>query len=200
MTSIIVWMLAFTISLCLTILSAAAGNVALHMGATALVTLAIAIVAVQSDRQLEGPAVRSARAASTARFTALCWIWSGTAIFVTYNFILRNWPEWWQFSIGLLLVGGLTFLLAMVFERDAIAGREDESLLKIARTLNVIQIVGMLAAAIGLIADHKFLFGFGPLRPDWAGNDIMFFGAIAVACIGVHALAADQRRSRAASV
>lgn len=199
MISIILWMLALTISLCLTILSAAAGNVALHMGATALITLAIAIVAVQTDRQLEGPALRSLRAASTARFTALGWIWAGTAIFVTYNFILRNWPEWWQFSIGLLLVGGLTLLLSMVFERDAQASREDESLLRIARTLNVIQIVGMLIAAIGLVVDHKFLFGFGSVRPDWAGNDIMFFGAVGVACIGVHALAAETRRLRGAS-
>jgi len=197
MNSMIVWMTALTISICATILSAATGTAKLHLCVTALVTLAIAIVAVQSDRQIGGPAVRSERAASTARFTALGWIWGGIAIFVTYNFILRNWPEWWQFSIGLLTVGGLSLMLAMVFERDAKAEREDESLLKISRLLNVLQIIGMLAAAVGLVADHKFTFGMSTVRPDWAANNILFFGAIAIACIGVHALAADSRREQA---
>jgi len=193
MNSMIIWMGALTISLCATILSAASGAALLHLTVTALVTLAIAIVAVQSDRQIGGPAVRSVRAATTARYTALGWIWAGIAIFVTYSFILRSWPEWWQVSIGLLAVGALSLILAQVFDRDAKAEREDESLLKLSRLLNVLQIVGMLAAAVGLVLDRKFTFGASTIRPDWAANNILFFGAIAIACIGVHALAADTR-------
>lgn len=195
MTSLVVWMMALTISLCLTILSAAAGQPSVHMGVTALVTLAVAIVAVQADRALVGTSLRSARAANTARYTGLGWIWAGTAIFVTYQFIIRSWPEWPLFTVGLLVVGGLSIILASVLQRDADAGRDDDSVLKLARLLNVVQIVGMLIAAIGLVADHKFTFGASTLRPDWAANNILFFGAVAIACIGVHALAADTRHS-----
>ena len=194
MTSIVVWMLALTISLALTILSAAAGLPAIHTAVTAFVTLAIAIVAVQADRGLQGSAApRSARAACTARFIGLGWVWAGTAIFATYQFVLHNWPEWWQFSTGLLIAGGLSVVLSNLLQRDADAGREDEGLLKTVRALNVVQIVGMLIAAIGLVADHKFTLGMGTLRPDWAANNIFFFGALAIACIGVHALAAETR-------
>jgi hypothetical protein len=198
MTSLIVWMLAFTISLCVTILSAAAGMPHVHMGVTALITLAIAIVAVQSYRNLAATNVnRSALAASTSRFIALVWIWAGVAILFTYQYIL-TWREWWQFSAGLLLVGGLCFALSILFKRDAAAGKEDESILKISRQLNVVQVAGMLIAAIGLVADNKFNFSGSAARPDWAANNIFFFGALAVACIGVHALASESRSSRTA--
>lgn len=194
MTSIAVWMFALTISLALTILSAAAGMPMLHTAVTAMVTLAIAIVAVQADRGLQGKALRSARAASTARFMGLGWVWAGTAVFVTYQFVLHGWAEWWQFATGLMLAGALSVVLSNLLQRDADAGREDEGLLKIVRTLNVVQIVGMLIAAIGLVANHKFTLGMSAARPDWAANNIFFFGALAIASIGVHALAAETRK------
>ena len=196
MTSLIVWMLAFTISICVSILAAAARMPSAHMGVTALITLAIAIVAVQAFRQLAASGVsRSALAASTSRFIALVWIWAGVAILFTYQFIL-TWREWWQFSAGLLLVGGMCFILSMMFQRDAAEGRDDESILRISRQLNVAQIVGMLAVAIGLVADNKFNLSGSAMRSDWAANNIFFFGALAIACIGVHALASEQRMAR----
>ena len=193
-SSLFVWMMALTISICITILSAAAGQPSLHMSVTALVTLAIAIVAVQTYRRLTLTAPgRSMLAAHTARYTGLVWLWAGIAIFVTYNFILSNWREWWQFSIGLMVVGMMCLILAVMFERDAGENNEDESILKVARLLNVIQIVGMLVAAIGLVADHKFTFGLSAARPDWAANNIFFFGALAIAAIGVHSVASDHK-------
>ena len=193
MTSLIVWMLAFTISICVSILTAAARIPSVHMGVTALVTLAIAIVAVQAFRQLAVSGVsRSALAATTARFIGLVWIWAGVAILFTYQYILV-WREWWQFSGGLLLVGGLCFMLSMVLQRDAAEGHDDENVLKVSRLLNVVQIVGMLAAIIGLVADHKFSFAGATVRSDWAANNIFFFGALAVACIGVNAIASEAR-------
>lgn len=197
-SSLFVWMMALTISMSVTILSAAAHMPSVHMSMTALVTLAIAIVAVQTYRQLAATTPnRSALAANTARYTGLVWLWAGIAIFVTYNFILKNWPEWWQFSTGLMIVGIMCMILAGMFQRDADEGNEDESILKVARLLNMIQIVGMLIAAIGLVADHKFDFGMSAARPDWAANNIFFFGALAVACIGVHAIASDNKITQA---
>jgi positive regulator of sigma E activity len=201
MSSLFIWMSALTISLCATILSAAAGMPALHMSVTALVTLAIAIVAVQAYRALATQRTsRSALAANTARYIGLVWIWAGIAIFVTYSFILSNWREWGQFSGGTLFVGCMCLALAVMFQRDADEGHDDESILKVARLLNVVQIVGMLIAAIGLVADHKFDFGMSATRPDWAANNIFFFGALAIACIGAHSIASDKKIADSLSV
>ena len=194
MSSLIVWMLALTVSLCATILSAAAGVPHVHMAVTGIVTLAIAIVAVQAHRGLASTnASRSALAASTARFIGLVWLWAGIAIVFTYNFVFAHWHEWPQFSAGLMIIGCMCMTLSVMFQRDADEGRDDESILKVSRLLNVIQIVGMLIAAIGLVADHKFDFGASTARVDWAANNIFFFGALAIACIGVHAIAAEQK-------
>jgi hypothetical protein len=201
MSSLVIWMSALTISLCATLLSAAAGLPPVHMGVTAVVTLAIAIVAVQADRELAATRPnRSALAANTARYIGLVWIWAGVAIIVTYNFILPNWREWWQFSAGTLLVGCMCLILAAMFQRDADLGRDDENILKVARLLNVIQIVGMLVAAIGLVADHKFDFGASAARADWAANNIFFFGALAIASIGVHSIASDKKVAQGVSL
>lgn len=198
MADLVIWMIAFTIGTCLTVISAAAGHYELHLGVTALVTLAIAVVAVQTHRKLmAGRASRSTLAAATSRYIGLVWIWAACAILVTYEFIL-TWRESWHFAIGLMVVGGLCIGLARMFDRDASAGKDDSTMLNLGRTLNILQVVGMLAAVIGLLADGKFgLFARGALKSDWAANNIFFFGAIAVALIGAHALASEKKLEQA---
>ena len=200
MASLVIWMTAFTIGTCVSVLSAATGNHGLHLGVTAIVTLSIAVVAVQTHRQLMMQnAKRSALAATTSRYIGLVWIWAACAILITYEFIL-TWRETWQFVIGLAIIGGLCIGLAMMFDRDADAGKEDETMLSLGRTLNLLQMVGMLMAVIGLVADGKFLFtARGALRSDWAANNIFFFGAIAVALIGAHALITEKKLEQARS-
>lgn len=200
MAALIIWMMSFTIGSCVTVLSAAALNPQLHMCVTALVTLAIAIVAVQVHRQLMAAgASRSALAATTCRYIGLVWIWAACAVMVTYEFIL-TWREASQFAVGLMVVGALCLGLAMMFDRDDAAHREDETMLYLGRTLNLLQMVGMLIAVIGLIADGKFApGGHGPLHADWAANNIFFFGAVSVALIGAQALIAEKKRDQARS-
>lgn len=200
MAALVIWMAAFTIGTCISVLSAATGNSALHLGVTALVTLSIAIVAVQTHRkQLAENARRSALAATTSRYIGLVWIWAACAILITYEFIL-TWRETWQFVIGLAVIGALCLGLAAMFDRDADAGKDDETMLSLGRTLNLLQMTGMLMAVIGLVADNKFLLtAHGPLRSDWAANNIFFFGAIAVALIGAHALLAEKKLEKASS-
>ncbi len=198
MASLVIWMTAFTIGTCVTVLSAATGNHGLHLGVTALVTLSIAIVAVQTHRQqMAQNATRSALAATTSRYIGLVWIWAACAILVTYEFIL-TWRETWQFVIGLTIIGALCIGLAIMFDRDAETGKEDETMLSLGRTLNLLQMFGMLMAVIGLVADNKFtMTALGPVRSDWAANNIFFFGAIAVALIGAHALIAEKKLEQA---
>lgn len=198
MTDLIVWMIAFTIGISVTVLSAAAGNYDLHLGVTAVVTLTIAIVAVQTHRKLmTRKAHRSALAASTSRYIGLVWIWAACALLVTYEFIL-TWRESWLFVAGLLIVGALCLGLAHMFDRDGDADKHDETMLSLGRTLNTLQVFGMLIAVAGLVADGKFgPAARGAMKPDWAANNIFFFGAIAVALIGAHALIAEKKLAQA---
>ena len=192
MASLVIWMIAFTIGSCATILTAATGNRELHLGVTALVTLAIAVVAVQDYRRLElSGARRSLLAASTSRYVGLIWIWAACAMLFTYQFILKH-REAWEFTVGLLVVGGLCLILASMFDRDAVTNRgDDEAMLKLGRMLNIVQVVGMAVVVVGLIADHKFPTFTTP-KQDWAANNIFFFGAIAVGLIGINALLAES--------
>jgi hypothetical protein len=193
MVALVIWMLAFTLSICLSVVGAAMDLTYLHMGVTALVTLAIAVVAVQAHRRLSTQhAGRSALAATTARHTGLIWAWAAAALLVTYGFILE-WREAWVFTIGLCVVAAMCLALSHMFERDAAAGREDLTMLGLGRSLNLLQIVGMIIAMIGLIADRKFGLAPDITRPDWAANNIFFFGALAVAAIGIHSWAADGK-------
>ena len=70
--------------------------------------------------------------------------------------------------------------------KDAAAGRQDETLLNIARYLTIGQLVGMVVAMIGMIVDDKM--PRDPTEPDWAANAIFFFGAAALAAISAYAL------------
>lgn len=198
MADLVIWMIAFTICTSITILSAASGTYDLHLGVTAIVTLALAVVAVQTHRKLMADkASRSALAAATSRYIGLVWIWAASAILVTYEFIL-SWRESWHFVIGLMLIGALCLGLAVMFDRDAEAGREDATMLNLGRTLNLLQVFGMLIAVIGLVADGKFGWAArGAMKSDWAANNIFFFGAIAVALIGAHALVAEKKLEQA---
>lgn len=196
MVSMLIWLTAFTIALIITVLSAAADYHVLHLAVTALVSLGIAIVGVQSYRtQAQNGANRSALASSTARSVGLVWIWAALALFLTYQFILQ-WREANTFTIGLLIIGGLCFGLSVMFRKDAEAGHEDEVMLKFARILNVIVMVGMAITMIGLVADGKFLFIKSATRQDWAANNIFFFGAFAVACLSAHAMIAEDRKAK----
>jgi hypothetical protein len=198
MAALVIWMFAFTISICVAMVAAAQDQHIAHMSVTALVTLTIAIVGVQSHRRLAAAGTnRSALAANTARFSGLIWIWAGVAMLVIYSFILV-WRESVVFFVGLMIVGTLCVGLARVFERDASAGRDDETMLGIGRTLNLLQVAGMLIAMVGLIADGKFGLIDALARPDWAANNIFFFGAFGVAALGIHAMTSERIQSKQA--
>ena len=51
MAELVIWMMSLTLGTCIAILSAAAQRPEIHLMVTAVVTLTLAIVAVQADRQ-----------------------------------------------------------------------------------------------------------------------------------------------------
>lgn len=193
MTSLAIWMTAFTLGTCVTVIAAASGQHELLLGASAILALVMASVAIHDLRaQLAAGSNRSVIAAQASRHIGFVYIWAAATLLVVYGFVL-TWRETWQFVAGLSVLGGLCIALAILFDKDAEAGREDEAMLNIARGLNAVQVVGMIATVIGLVVDNKFLPAMqGAPKVDWAANTIFFFGAIAIAAIGAFTIAHER--------
>jgi len=98
------------------------------------------------------------------------------------------WKEWWHFVLAFAVAAGLSFYFASTLKKDALAGKEDETMLKLARYLAMVQLAGMVITMVGLIIDGKMV-RFLTLRfTDWAANNVFFFGALGIALISAYAL------------
>lgn len=188
MSSVTAWMIALTLSVCAIIITAAANLPVAHMAASGVISLVFALIAVREHANLTASgASKNAVGSSTARHIGLVWAWGSIGILVTYAFILENrWPEWWQFFIGFAVAAAASLMFASMLDRDAEAGKVDQSVMKIGRALVMVQFIGVIGALISMFVDGKFP------RPityaDWAGCNIFFFGAIAIAAISLNAL------------
>jgi hypothetical protein len=189
--------LFLAISLAGVVLAAGAGSGPIHAAVIAAASLVFAILAVLDQRRLTAAgAGRAAVAASSARHVAYVWILGAMSVILTYNFILQ-WREWLAFGLGMIVIAGLCLLLASLFDSDAKAGKTDEAMLGLTRTLTIIQTIGMIIAMVGLVIDGKFAIGLAASRSDWAANNTFFFGALAVAIIGAYGLMTENRLRRA---
>lgn len=190
--------LFLAISLAGVVLAAGAGSGPIHAAVIAAASLIFAVLAVLEQRRLTAAgAGRAAVAASSARHVAYVWMLGAMSVILTYNFILQ-WREWLAFGLGMIVIAGLCLLLASLFDSDAKAGKTDEAMLGLTRTLTIIQTIGMVIAMVGLVIDGKFAIGLAASRSDWAANNTFFFGALAVAIIGAYGLMTENRLRRAA--
>ena len=186
MTSTWTWIGALVIGLLAIFLSAAADRPELHLALAGLVCLGFAALAVWDfQRMVAQGANLPALSSATARDMGFVWAWAALGMLITYVFIL-SWHEWWQYVLAAGVVAVLCFFFSSTMSRDAETGREDETMLKLARYLTIGQLVGMIVTMIGLIADDKM--PRDPQQPDWAANTIFFFGAAALAIISANAL------------
>jgi hypothetical protein len=188
MSTIAAWMFALTVAVCATILAAGANEPALHMAATGVVCVAITAMAIREHHKLIGDgAPATTIASSTARYLGLIWAWGGLALAATYLLILETrWPEWWQFFIGFAFAAVASIAFSNMLDRDTAAGRPGATLVKVGRLLVQVQLVGMAVGIISLLIDHKFPRDTS--HADWAGCNILFFGALAVAAVNLDAL------------
>lgn len=194
MTMVTSWILSLALGLAAVILSAGASQPLMNLAAAGTVSLAFAVLAVSEHRALErANAAPSAVAASDARYMGLVWTWGALALLAVYNFILK-WPEWWMFFSGFAFAAVLSLFVATALQRDAASGRDDATMLKLARILGGLQVTGMLATVVGLLVDRKMTRYLNPLKyPDWVANNIFFCGAAALLLISLFAL----RRTKA---
>jgi hypothetical protein len=188
MLSLAGWVFGLALSVCATALTAAMKDPPLHIAACAVVVLAIAAVAIwDHQRLINSGAQTNAIAGSTARYLALVWAWGAIAILLMYAVVLdKRWPEWWQFFLGFSFAALASLLFSTMLDRDRAAGRSDPTLVKAGRVLIQVQIVGMAVGIASMFIDHKFPRDVA--HADWAGNNVLFFGALAIAAISLDAL------------
>ncbi len=186
--------IAIAISVIALVLTAAlkANNPALaylHFAvAAATAAVCVAIAVVDTKRLVAAKASPSALAASNAGHLGMVWVWGAIALLVTYGTQVLTWKEWMSFFLAFFMAAGLCLFFAATLKKDATEGKVDSSMLNIARTLTIVQLVSMCIIVIGLIADGKMTRFLTPRFTDWAANNIFFAGAIAVAAICAYAL------------
>jgi hypothetical protein len=186
MAAQILLVLIFAAGLAASVYTAAMTASPAHMLVNAVVGLLIFAFAYRERAALiASGAVKSAVASSTARHMGYVWLWGALGFLAIYTTVM-SWHEWWHFCLGFAAIGALCLYFSITLRRDADAGREDASLLQIARYLTIAQLVGMIATIVGLILDNKMPRTVA--EPDWAANNICFFGAVALALISINAL------------
>jgi hypothetical protein len=191
--TLIAWALIFGLGLAGVIFAAKIVEPSALLAATGLISLLTAVVGIRERTALlASGASRSRVESKTAFYMALVWLWGSVALLLVYTLVLK-WHEWWHFCLGFALAGGLSLGFSLLLGRDADAGREDETMLKLGRNLAIAQFVAMLVTIVGLIIDpdKEFLF---IKEDDWAGNGIFLLGAIALAALSGHALLTAARK------
>lgn len=194
MNSQIVWIFLLALGLGAVITTAMANGPGVHMGVAAGVAAVYAMRGILVHRgQVASGASRSAVASSNSMSMALVWLWGGLSVLVIYTGIL-TWREWWQFALAFIVVGVISLGFAVMMGRDAAAGKEDATMLKLARNLTWGQLAGMIITMVGLAVDPGKRFLIVRDRwEDWAANSIFFFGAAALAVLSAYALLKDKR-------
>lgn len=160
-----------------------------HAVIAAATALLVAGIAVRQCRTLLAKAASASEiASSNAWYMGLIWGWGMLALIVIYGTGVLVWKEWWHFVLAFGLAAALSLYFARVLKNDALAGKEDETMLRIARYLAIVQLAGMVITMLGLIIDGKMVRFLTPRFTDWAANNIFFFGALGIAVISAYAL------------
>ena len=159
-------------------------------GVTALLFAFEGVLALRR-MHAEGAGATALAQASAVRM-GLVWAWGALALLVIYTGLL-TWREWWHFFLGFAVAALASLALAQALRRDMAAGGGDGTMLKLGRLLAMGQLAGMAAAVIGLVVDGKVGRFMNPVKyPDWAGNNLFLFGAVALAALSVAALRIGQ--------
>ena len=102
------------------------------------------------------------------------------------SFCENRWPEWWQFFLGMAIAAVASIVFSNTLDRDGEAGHVDQSVMKIGRILVMLQLAGCVLGMLSLVWEGKF--PIDAAQPRWAANNILFFGALAIAAISLNAL------------
>jgi hypothetical protein len=195
------WMLGIAISIAGLVLTAGARGLGVtmayaHIVISAGIAVLFALKAIQDTRAaVEAGASRSAVAANSARYMGLIWAWGALGLFATYGLGVLAWKEWLSFFLAFFGAAGLCLFFSATLQKDADAGKDDPTMLKIAHYLAIAQFGGMILTMIGLVIDGKMTRFLNPRFTDWAANNIFFFGALGLAAVSAYAIKVTRDRA-----
>lgn len=194
MNSQIIWIILLIFGVTAVVATAWSGRTDLHMGVSIAVAAIYAVLGLAAHRTNEkAGASRSAQASSNASSMALVWLWGGLSCAIIYASFL-TWREWWQFALAFTAVGAISYGFSRMMAKDAAIGKNDATMLKLARNLAWLQLAGMAVTMVGLLLDPDKRFLVVKERwEDWAANSIFFFGAAALAILSLYALIKEKR-------
>lgn len=194
MNSQIVWIILLIAGVAAVVATAWSGRTYLHMGMSIAVAAIYAVLGLAAHRANEkSNASRSAQASTNSSSMALVWLWGGLSCAIIYASFL-TWREWWQFALAFTAVGAISYGFSRMMAKDAAAGKDDATMLKLARNLAWLQLAGMIVTMVGLMLDPDKRFLVVKDRwEDWAANSIFFFGAAALAILSLYALIKEKR-------
>lgn len=193
-TSQMGWVFSLALGLGAVITTALANDPTVHLGIAAVIAAILAIRGILVHRAGEVAGIsRSAVASNNASSMALIWLWGGLSVFIIYAAHL-TWREWWHFALAFIVVGAISLGFSMMLRKDADTGKEDATMLGLARKLGWVQLVGMIVTVVGLLVDpgKRFLTVRAGWE-DWAANSIFLFGAAGLAVLSAYALWKERR-------
>lgn len=162
-----------------------------HAGAAALAGGALALTAVLENRLLMARSARkSLVAAATARHLGSVWAWAALSLFLLEQLGAVAWPVWWQYCLGFAALAAVSFGFAARSAQDGAQGREDWSMLTLARRLTQLQLAGMAVALAVLITSGEAacLADIQAGCENWAAKNVFLFGELALAIVSANAL------------
>ena len=190
MSSMVVWLIGITLSICILVVLAGADMGYAHAFVCVAINVAVLFLASRDNEALAANSANEAEVtAHNARYVAIIWAWAALVMATTYTAVL-SWNEWWHFVVGFAAAAGFATLLSSMLKASANEPDKRERLFKVARVFAWVQIVGMIVLAIGLIVDNKMdKLGISPFGvrnnppEDWAANNVFFFGGLALAAV-----------------
>ena len=141
-------MASLTLSIGAMAVAAGAKLPGVHMAMAATISIAIAIISVRENRIAP---CREREQDAARRVERVTWAWSGRGALGLPRDLSRRAPL--ARVVALLLafaaVAVVCLAVAAMLARDGAAGRQDEAMLKVARTLTMVQLAGMLSRCWG---------------------------------------------------
>jgi hypothetical protein len=179
-------LLAFALSILIVVLAAGRGSLATLAIAAGLFGVQVVLVLLRFNI----PLWRTPRATAgqdwawdNTMLTALVYAWGAAAMFAIYSQTLLAWRHWWQYGLGMALLGAAAVLSALYLARSN-GPVERAKALRLLIALSVAQLIAVASALIYLVASGAL----ATIKDDWAANPVFIVGGLTVAAISLVSL------------
>jgi hypothetical protein len=179
-------LLAFALSLLIVVLAAGRGSLATLAIAAGLFGVQVVLVLLRFNIPLwRAPQYTAGQdwAWDNTMLTALVYAWGAAAMFTIYSQTPLYWRHWWQYGLGMALLGVAAVLSALYLARRN-GPVERAKALRLLIAMSVAQLIAVVTALIYLVASGAL----ATIKDDWAANPVFIVGGLTVAAISLVSL------------